>query len=125
MADCHRSWRTGITWGEIEGQIAPGDYASLRALCEGDPGEDAAVVGDDFDPYSDGSWPGHPNREMVDWVPDEIARAFGAVGESFTTGPCLTLDPRREIEIVAGLERRGYACTRDDLIVRRACGYGS
>jgi hypothetical protein len=73
------------------------------------------------DAVGDGDWPEWPAQEMLKWMPENIPGARGEM--SFLNGPCLTLDPAHEAEIVAAVEAAGYRCIKEERLVRQACGY--
>lgn len=78
----------------------------------------------DIGAICDGDWPGWSEQEMLAWVPETIQQEYGHRSFSFVSGPCLMFQPDDECTIVAAFVAHGFACARDDDLVRRASGYG-
>jgi len=116
------------TWGEFQANVPAHAYEEIMAGMKDD--EDPETLpqpGDTFDPdaipgYDDGDWPIWPLQYMLEWIPKDIQQQFGTVETSATSGPCLILMPEKTDEIVKALEKQGYSCTEDELLVRQACG---
>jgi hypothetical protein len=84
--------------------------------------EDAFAAGD-IGAICEGDWPGWTNQEMLGWVPGEIQERYGIFGDSRLNGDFLSFRAKDERELVAAFEQQGYACIRDDDLVRLASGY--
>jgi hypothetical protein len=97
---------------------------AYRALSpdERQPEDDDPFDVGDIGPFCDGDWPAWPEQEMLRSLPKDIQLEFGTVVDSVHNGEFLVLDAARETEIVAALRQRGHRCTKDDDLVRRACG---
>ncbi|MEI6232626.1 MAG: hypothetical protein WCT04_06215 [Planctomycetota bacterium] len=78
-----------------------------------------------FEPefIDDGDFPFFPPERMWEWMPQDIFNRHVRFGDSFLNGMMPELPPEAMIEVVAGLEARGYQCVRDDKLVQAACDY--
>jgi len=91
-------------------------------------GRQPPAMSDSFDRMSinmvrEGRWPESPAEEMLDWVPWEIQDRCGTVLSNRRGGKYLHLPGSHTEMIEAAFRQRGYRCTEDTLLVRRACGY--
>lgn len=121
------------TWGEFRSRVPPRRYEALlrqlgygpRETDEPPPPDDESFAGLDLPCVADGDYPEWAAQEMLRWAPGAIVTApYSSILPSFLNGPCLSLDPRFEPEIVAAFTAAGYRCARDDELVLRACGAG-
>jgi hypothetical protein len=69
----------------------------------------------------DGLWPTWAEQEMMNWLPPEIWTRYGGQVASMHDGSFLTIDPVHTADVVEELQQAGYACRRDDALVRKAC----
>ena len=95
---------------------------SIASAAARQPEDDDPFDVGDIGPFCDGDWPAWPEQKMLRWLPKDIQIEFGTVVDSVHNGEFLVLDAARENEIVAALRQRGHRCTKDDDLVRRACG---
>ncbi len=112
---------------EREADPALSREAAAQAYRARSPDERQPEDDDPFDVgtigrFCDGNWPAWPEQKMLRWLPQDIQLEFGTVVDSVHNGEFLVLDAARETEIVAALRQRGHRCTKDDDLVRRACG---
>lgn len=112
-----RRSRPGLTRDE-----ARAEYLALstdeRRPEPGDPFEAG-----DIGAICDGDWPGWTEQEMLAWVPKAIQEQYGRRSFSFVSGDCLVFRPEDEDQLIAAFVAHGYACVRDDALVRRASGH--
>ena len=124
------TWRaicSASTWGELRGQLPAARWEALVKTLE-ENGDDIPSNDSAFNPYdipglADGDYPEWPAQEMVEWMPREILdQPFSKVELSVQNGEFLTLDPAREVDIVAALRAAGFQCEKNQLLVDAASG---
>lgn len=124
----HQSQEAPLKWGELRAQASCEAYEEFlkqwRPATEeaGLPNPTGKVYLDE-DAIADGDWPAWPAQEMLDWMPTEIIRAFGAIEYSAVSGPFLWIDPTVEDDVVGELQRLGFQPRRDQALVSKASGY--
>jgi hypothetical protein len=114
-----RRSRPGLTRDE-----ARAEYLALSAD-ERRPEPGDPFQAGDIGAICDGDWPGWTEQEMLAWVPKAIQEQYGQRSFSFVSGDCLMFRLEDEDRLVAAFVAHGYACVRDDALVRRASGYGT
>lgn len=67
--------------------------------------------------YMSIDWPAFPMQEMLEWMPPDIQQQYGEVENTMLDGPQLIIDSGQKSEIVLALEKQGYVCREDDLLV--------
>lgn len=77
--------------------------------------------GDHFDQQStgafeDGDWPLHAAQLMDEYVPSEIAIAFGSSTTSVFNGDFLYIPADKQEEVLAVMAKLGHICTEDHTI---------
>jgi HEAT repeat protein len=89
------------------------------------PLDEDAFHGYDLPQVSDGDYPEWPAQQMLTWMPEQILeRPFSRRQITMLNGEFLELDPAAEGEIVAALTAAGFRCSKDALLVLKACGRG-
>ena len=102
------------TWGEFRDAMPCEEYSRLlrEVFDENDrprPNESDAFSMDQIPGACDCDYPGWLLQEMLHGVlPDDILEKYGQYGESFVSGPCVSIRPDDLDEVNAELERRGY-----------------
>jgi len=127
LADLYAALAKSKTWGELKACLAADDYqeAIERAFWITDEAyesqamplpEDAFHLYDVSD-YIGTDWPAFPIQAMLEWMPADIQQQYGEVEETMFDGPQLIIDSEQKNEIVQELEKQGYVCREDDLLV--------
>ncbi|MGB3772144.1 MAG: hypothetical protein WBA00_13455 [Rhodococcus sp. (in: high G+C Gram-positive bacteria)] len=128
LADQLAAVHTGFeTWGDAKAGLDANTWSDLRARFvdseEEVPGAEEQFDLDAVPGFADGDWPVWPAALMVDEVPETVREQFGSVEDSVLNGPFLKLQATGERKLVSALESRGWVCTRDDELIRRATGH--
>ena len=127
LARLHEALQTSSTWGEFKAKAPQDAYEeTLELLYEGErqePDPESDFAAEEIPGYEEADWPSWPAQAMLAWVPKSVQERFGCVERSAISGDSLLLPPERESEIVSAMEADGYACFRDDALVRKASRY--
>lgn len=73
--------------------------------------------------YEDGDWPDFLAQSMLDWMPTQIQKTYGKLGDTTLNGFTLDLPPENLGPIIATLEADGYRCEEDQELLDAADGY--
>lgn len=130
LAKVRQALKLSRNWGEFIAELpeiyrfAIEDWIDAAHL----EGRKPPAKRDPFDSMSigmvrEGRWPENPAAEMLDWVPWEIQERCGTVKSDRRGVKYLHLPGSHTESIEAAFRHRGYRCTEDTLLVRRACGY--
>ena len=120
--------RSGFgTWGDARAGLDPSMWDEISDRFTNSD-EDVPGDAEQFDleavpGVADGDWPAWPAALMAEEMPEAVRQQFGTIEDSVLNGQFLTLEPQDEASIVKSLESHGWVCTRDDDLVRRACGF--
>lgn len=127
LSDVRRSLADTTTWGQLKTMLSQRRWEEVLAMTreedEPKPDDSKPFDADEIGSYSDGNWPEWPAQEMLRWMVPEVRDRFGDTESSVLNGDALAISPSSEDAVVAALEASGYACVRDDSIVRCASGY--
>lgn len=103
------------TWAEFRHAMPRQEYSRLlHELFDKREGYSRPRASDPFDMSQipgagDCDYPGWLQQEMLEGVlPVDILEKYGQYGESFVSGPCVSIRPDDLDEVNAELERRGY-----------------
>lgn len=123
LAEVVDAWWHSATWGEFRRRVeARGLTDTMLAPweAEGCPPDDELLTKEQKEWYTgDWDWPSWPAAEMLEWMPSDVLD-LGEPGVSMTSGPAVWFEPEQAPVLVAALEERGFACRRDDDLVRGA-----
>ncbi len=109
------------TWADAKRALSAAMFEALRARADGEPAEDEpldirAETGD-FE-----YWPRPAVEGMLDWLPPEIFRSFGEVGQPLFGAAFARIYGDCASDAAAALEELGYSCEEDDELVLAALG---
>lgn len=101
------------TWGEFK-KAAPAFYEEVVEAIDDDEvvWSRKPIVLDDIPGLCDGDLI-VPERDMLDFLPEDIQARYGQVGDTAFNGEGLWLDEAHEDAIVAALEDAGFECIKD------------
>lgn len=139
LADANRALLTAKTWGEFKSLVSKNlyeFYLTRSELYEGPeepedgdftpfdlPAETLFTPNDVF--YAD-ERPAYPEIEMTEWMPEEIQEKYGrklrysSMDMNVPSGEILVLKENQMDAIVAELEKLGFVCKRDDVLLMAA-----
>lgn len=138
QAKARHALEIATTWGEFKA-VAPLAYEELLADFREDPEEwwpelfptlapleeppsDHPLDSGDLPGVDDGDWPGWPFREMVAFVPADLASRYGQVVPTVHNGDTLEIPWEHADAVIQALEQRGWATRRDDELMEAASG---
>ena len=109
------------TWGEARAALSPAMFESLRQRDDGDPTDDQPLdlreQTGDFE-----YWPQSAIEGMIGWLPVEIFRRFGDIGQPLFGAAFARLDGESADEAAQALEQLGCRCEEDYGLVLSALG---
>jgi hypothetical protein len=114
------------TWGEFRASCPPALLEEIEEILDENEElheDDEEFCSGDVPGLSDGYWPAFPQREQLSWFPKDLADKYGNIVSTRHDGDMLQIVVENQEHIVRELVGRGYQCTRDDVLVTKACGY--
>lgn len=127
LAQAYAAAQDSQTWGEFRQSCPSQMLEEIEEILE----EEGELYDDDepFDGledipgYADGIWPGFPERDQMEWLPNDIQKRYGETIETLHDGSMLQFSVEHQEEVIRGVIAHGFQCSRDDALVRKACGY--
>jgi hypothetical protein len=123
------------TWGEFKQRIPQELYKRIlesikenQVTYETDerdvklPAANDPFLADNLPENDEGTWFPWPGREMMESLPEEIQSRFGKIEESMCGGAFLEIDPSNGARVIQELERLGYECVEDQLLIENMYG---
>jgi hypothetical protein len=113
------------TWGEARQVTARHTWNPASPEYESGPDEH-----EDDEPFDilqlgaviDGDWPPMVTVRALRLLPDDIQARFGATSDTVLNGEYLEIPVAAEGELIAALQARGFAVTRDDDLINTLDG---
>ena len=71
---------------------------------------------------SDGDWPPFPDREMAEWMDDDVIEHYGEWHDTTLNGPYLNFPLKHKEAVLTALKELGYHCVLDQARLEKAYG---
>lgn len=109
------------TWGDAKAALSRAMFESLSSRADTEPVDDdpldlRAETGD-FE-----YWPTPAVDGMVDWLPADIIRSFGEIGQPLFGAAFARIDAENVDDAARALTAVGYSCEQNDTLVLAALG---
>jgi hypothetical protein len=120
--ECATTWRQfremapSRYWNQVMRQLEVQAKEMDQVFTE-PPGDEPFDAWKDIPLLEDAGWPEWPMQRMLDWMPEDLQKEFGAE-QSTHEGNVLFIPEERLEELIDVLRRRGFRCIRSDAAVK-------